>query len=67
VSVCVRDTTDPGRRGFYLVTLKSSEQDRLTGVKGSALRKIVVDKSRSSLESALASIKQTVERSPGVE
>jgi hypothetical protein len=67
LSVCVRDTTDSGRRGFYLVTLKSSEQDGLTGVKGSALRKIVVDKSRSSLESALASIKRTVERSPKVE
>jgi hypothetical protein len=67
LSVCVRDTTDSGRRGFYLVTLKSSAQDGLTGVKGSALRKIVVDKSRSSLESALASIKQTVERSPKVE
>ena len=63
VSVCVRDTTRPERRGFYLITLKSSEQDGLTGVKGSVLRKIVVDKTRSSLESALASIKQRVEQS----
>ncbi len=63
VSVCVLDTTRPERRGFYLITLKSSEQDGLTGVKGSVLRKIVVDKTRSSLESALASIKQRVEQS----
>jgi hypothetical protein len=61
VSVCVRDAgAQP--RGYYLVTLKSSEQDGLTGAKGSALRKVVVDKTRSSLEQALASIKSTVER-----
>ena len=27
VSVCVSDTSKPGGRGFYLMTLKSSEQD----------------------------------------
>jgi hypothetical protein len=61
VSVCVGDPAKPGRRGFYLITLKSSEQDGLTGVKGSVLRKVVVDKTRSSLESALGSIKHAVE------
>ena len=35
----------------------------MTGVKGSILRKVVVDKTRSSLESALASIKRSVEQS----
>jgi hypothetical protein len=35
----------------------------LTGTKGSILRKVVVDKTRSSLESALASIKRSVEES----
>ena len=60
VSVCVRDVgAQP--RGYYLVTLKSSQQDGLTGAKGSAVRKVVVDKTRSSLEKALASIKSTVE------
>ena len=63
VSVCARDSAKPDRRGFYLLTLKASEQDGLTGPKGSMLRKIVVDKTRSSLESALASIKRTVEQS----
>jgi hypothetical protein len=52
---------DAARHGFYLITLKGSEQEGLTGFKGSMLRKIVVDKTRSSLEGALASIKRTVE------
>jgi len=33
-------------------------------VKGSILRKVVVDKTRSSLESALGSIKRLIEQSP---
>ena len=32
---------------FYLITLKSSEQDGLTGMKGSMLRRVAVDKTRS--------------------
>jgi hypothetical protein len=62
VSVCVPDDAHPGRSGFYLMTLKSSEQDGLTGFKGSVLRRVVVNKTRSALEAALASIKQTVEQ-----
>jgi hypothetical protein len=62
VSVCLPDASTPARHGFYLVTLKSSEQDGLTGVKGSVVRKVVVDKTRSGLEGALASIKQSVEQ-----
>jgi hypothetical protein len=61
VSVCVGDALKPERRGFYLITLKSSEQDGLTGMKGSMLRKIVLDKTRSSLETGLASVKATIE------
>src|SRR5262249_51508862 len=60
VSVCMRDDA-PGRNGFYLITLKSSEQDGLTGAKGSILRKVVVDKTQSSFVKALTSIKETVE------
>jgi len=63
VSVCIPDTTKQERPSFYLMTLKGSEQDGLTGVKGSTLRKIIVNKTRSSLETALASIKRTVEQS----
>ncbi len=61
VSVCVNDTKAE-RAGFYLLTLKSSEQAGLTGAKGSILRKVVVDKTRSSLEKGLAMIKDSVER-----
>jgi hypothetical protein len=61
LSVCVADPSAPG--GFYLLTLKASEQDGLTGFKGSILRQVVVDKTRESLESALASIKRTIEQS----
>jgi len=58
VSVCVDNP--PGR--FYLLTLKGSQQEGLTGIKGSILRKIAVDKTRSALESALAAIKRTMEQ-----
>jgi len=61
VSVCVQDST---RAGFYLITLKGSEQEGLTGLKGSVLRKVVVDKSRSSLEKGLGGIKQAIEAPP---
>jgi hypothetical protein len=57
VSVYVADGAVGRPPGFYLLTLKSSEQEGLTGLKGSLLRKIVADKSRSSLDAALASIK----------
>jgi hypothetical protein len=66
MSVCVDDGTAATPHGFYLLTLKGSEQEGLTGIKGSILRKVVVDKTRSSLESALAAIKRAVEASaPG--
>jgi hypothetical protein len=62
-SVCVDDGAAVTPHGFYLLTLKGSEQEGLTGVKGSIVRKVVVDKTRSSLESALDSIKRSVEQS----
>jgi len=61
LSVCVADPSAPG--GFYLLTLKGSEQEGLTGIKGSLLRQVAVGKIRGSLESALASIKRTIEQS----
>jgi hypothetical protein len=64
VSVCSVDAARPDRPGFYLLTLKGSEQDGLTGVKGSMLRRIVVNKTGSSLEKALAAIKDAVEHAP---
>jgi hypothetical protein len=62
LSVCVQDGAGPSSDGFYLLTIKGSQQEGLTGVKGSMLRKIVVDKAKHSLERALGFIKRTVEQ-----
>src|SRR3984885_13604779 len=61
LTVCLKDTGNSDRPGFLLITLKSSQQAGLTGLKGGIVRKVAVDKTRSSLERALASIKQKLE------
>jgi hypothetical protein len=61
VSVCV-GSAQGDRPGFYLLTLKASEQAGLTGMKGSILRKVAVDKMRSSLERGLATLKASIEQ-----
>src|SRR5688572_18540133 len=61
LTVCVKDTARPGERGFYLITVKASQQAGLTGLKGSIVRSSAVSKSRSSLERTLAAIKQRLE------
>jgi len=60
LTICVRDPANPGN-GFYLITLKGSQQDGLTGFKGSIVRRVAVGKMRSSLESALDIMKQKLE------
>ena len=60
LTICIRD--DDGKEpGMYLVTLKGSEQAGLTGLKGGIVRKVAVDKTRSSLERALAAMKVALE------
>jgi hypothetical protein len=61
ITVCVRDEETQKDPGIYLITLKGSQQAGLTGLKGSIVRKVAVDKTRSSLEKALAAIKQKLE------
>jgi hypothetical protein len=61
LTFCVPDPENRERPGFYLITLKGSQQAGLTGLKGSLVRKVAVDKTRSSLERALATIKQRLE------
>ena len=61
LTVCVKDTERPDHAGFYLITMKGSQQAGLTGLKGSIVRKVAVDKTRSSLERALISIKKKLE------
>ena len=63
LTVCVRDQEKGSGSGFYVITLKGSQQAGLTGFKGGIVRKVAVDKTRSSLERALASIKQKLESS----
>jgi hypothetical protein len=62
LTVCERD--QEGRGGFYIVTLKGSQQAGLTGFQGSIVRKVAVDKTRSSLEKALAAMKEKLEAEP---
>jgi hypothetical protein len=61
LTFCVPATDNQARPGFYLITVKGSQQAGLTGLKGSLVRKGAVDKTRSSLERALATIKQRLE------
>jgi hypothetical protein len=58
LTVCVKDAQRPG---FYLITLKGSKQAGLTGLKGSLVRKVAVDKTRSSMERVLVTMKQKLE------
>jgi hypothetical protein len=65
LSVCVRDAARPSEHGFYLMTVKASQQAGLTGLKGGILRKVAVGKTRSSLERTLTAIKERLEAAPG--
>jgi hypothetical protein len=58
LTVCVKDAQRPG---FYIITVKGSKQAGLTGLKGSIVRKVAVDKTRSSLERVLVTVKQELE------
>lgn len=58
LTVLVKDAQRPG---FYIITVKGSKQAGLTGLKGRILRKVAVDKSRSSLQRVLVTIKQKLE------
>jgi hypothetical protein len=61
LTVCVPDGNHTNSPGMYLITLKGSQQAGLTGLKGSIVRKVAVDKTRSSLERALEAIRQKLE------
>jgi hypothetical protein len=64
LTVCIRDAARPNEHGFYLITVKASQQAGLTGLKGGIVRKVAVGKTRSSLEHSLTAIKQRVEAAP---
>ena len=58
LTVCIKDAQRPG---FYIITVKGSKQAGLTGLKGGIVRKVALDKSRSSLERVLVATKQKLE------
>jgi hypothetical protein len=58
--LCV-PATPSGRSGFYLMTVKGSRQDGLTGFKGRLLRGPVISRTLSSVGSALELLKQRTE------
>jgi hypothetical protein len=60
LSFCARENV-ASRQGFYLITVMGSEQAGLTGPKGAIIRRVAVGRSVSSLESALATIKSSLE------
>ena len=61
LSFCVQRSNASAEDGFYLITVKASRQAGLSGVKGNLVRTIAVDKTRSSLEEALNSIRENLE------
>ncbi len=63
LSVCAEDTSRPGEKGFYLITIKGSRQAGLTGAKGSIVRRSAVSRSRTSVEHSLVHIKTELEGS----
>jgi hypothetical protein len=62
LTACLPETNRVNRPGFYLITLKASRQEGLTGLKGSLLRRVVVGKTRAAQENALISIKRALEK-----
>ncbi|MCC6364339.1 MAG: hypothetical protein IT165_12510 [Bryobacterales bacterium] len=57
LSLCVRDDA----RSFYLLTLKGSRQDGLTGPRGGLLRRVVTARAREGLTMALQRLKERSE------
>jgi hypothetical protein len=64
LTACKRDTARPNEAGFYLITVKASQQAGLRGLKGSIVRKVAVGKTRSALEHTLTAIKEKLEAAP---
>ena len=61
LTACVSASGRSSDKGFYLISLKGSIQQGLTGFKGSILRRIVVSRTRTAQEQSLMIIKKTLE------
>jgi hypothetical protein len=64
LSVCVAASGPTGEKGFYLISVRGSTQQGLTGVTGSLLKRIIVYKTRSTHEKALLNVKTILEAKP---
>jgi hypothetical protein len=62
LTACVTASGRNSDTGFYLISLKGSTQQGLTGFTGSLLRRTVVSKTCSAQEKALISIKRALEK-----
>ncbi len=62
LSFCIPGSKATGGEGFYLITVKGSRQAGLTGIKGGLVRKVVVARTRESLERALNGIREKLEQ-----
>jgi hypothetical protein len=60
LTICIRDDKSQ-QPSMFLITLKGSQQAGLSGFKGGIVRRVAVDKTRSSLERALAAMKVSLE------
>jgi hypothetical protein len=64
LTFCIRDASNPGQRGFYLIKIMGSEQAGLTGFKGPIVRKQAIDRSASALRKGLAAAKNALKHVP---
>jgi hypothetical protein len=62
LTFCIPEAAGPSQPGFYLIMAMGSEQAGLTGFKGSIVRKVAVDRSASSLNKSLMTIKDALEQ-----
>ena len=58
--LCIPATAS-GKPGFYLLTVKGSRQDGLTGMKGSLLRRPVISRTLNSVRASLERLKERTE------
>lgn len=61
LTFCIAERID-GKAGFYLITLKGSEQEGLGGFKGTFVRKAATDRSTKALRESLVATREALEK-----
>lgn len=62
LTAAIPDSSRTDGKGFYLISLKGSTQQGLTGLTGSLLRRLIVSRTRSAQDNTLIGIKKTLEQ-----